>query len=296
MATKIAVAGATGNLGGRIIEALVRRGAEVRALVRPGTAREKLEKLTSPGVHVTLVDMTNPPELARAFEGVSCVVSALLGLRDVLVDAQTTLVDAAISAGVPRFIPSDYSIDFMKVPAGENRNFDIHREFAERLEGKSIASTSILNGAFAELLLRGMRMLDLGKKSVSYWESADQRMDFTTMDDTSAFTAAAALDDSTPRFLRIAGDQVSPRDLARIAGEVKKAHFELVRSGSLEDLAAIIHRERTAHPESEKETFPMWQGLQYMHNMFSGKGKLEPLDNDRYPDIRFTSVRALLGG
>jgi nucleoside-diphosphate-sugar epimerase len=40
-------------------------------------------------------------------------------------------------------------------------------------------------------------------KRVLYWGNADQRMDFTTIDDTAAFTASAALDPSTPRFLRL---------------------------------------------------------------------------------------------
>ncbi len=33
---------------------------------------------------------------------------------------------------------------------------------------------------------------------------------------------------------------------------------------------------------------PTWQGMQYMVNMFSGAGKLEPLDNDRYPELTWT--------
>jgi len=35
-------------------------------------------------------------------------------------------------------------------------------------------------------------------------------------------------------------------------------------------------------------------GSQYAHNMFSGTAKLEPLDNDRYPGIRWTAVRDVL--
>ena len=34
--------------------------------------------------------------------------------------------------------------------------------------------------------------------------------------------------------------------------------------------------------------------MQYTRDMFSGRGKLHPLDNDRYPDLRWTSVRELL--
>ena len=61
-------------------------------------------------------------------------------------------------------------------------------------------------------------------KRVLYWQDADQRMDFTTIDDTAAFTAAAALDSSTPRFLRIAGEQISARGLVSAVSEVTAKH------------------------------------------------------------------------
>jgi uncharacterized protein YbjT (DUF2867 family) len=294
MATTIAVAGATGNLGGRIVRALIERGALVCALARTGTDSDKLAKLAQPGVHIVTADLSSVSELTRACAGASCVVSALQGLRDVIVDAQSVLLDAAIAAGVPRFIPSDYSIDFTRLPAGENRNLDLRRDFHKRLDKAAIAATSILNGAFAELLTSRMPLLDFDAKRVSYWESADQHMDFTTMDNTATFTAAAALDPASPRTLRIAGDQVSARELATVAGEVTGAKFELVRLGSLDDLAAFARRDRAADPESEKKLFPRWQGSQYMHDMFSGRAKLEPLDNDRYPNIEWTSARDVI--
>jgi len=50
----IVVAGATGNLGGRIVKALLGRGASVRALVRHGTARDKLERLQEDGVQIAV--------------------------------------------------------------------------------------------------------------------------------------------------------------------------------------------------------------------------------------------------
>jgi hypothetical protein len=34
--------------------------------------------------------------------------------------------------------------------------------------------------------------------------------------------------------------------------------------------------------------------MQYFHDMFSGCAKLEPLDNDRYPEIQWTTVREAL--
>jgi NAD(P)-dependent dehydrogenase (short-subunit alcohol dehydrogenase family) len=294
MMTTIVVAGGTGDLGGRIIHALLDKGADVRALVRSSTDTAKVEKLEQRGVKVIRVDMTDLEGLTQACVGAACVISALQGLRDVIVDAQSSLLDAALAAGVPRFIPSDFSSDFTKLSVGDNRNFDLRREFNEYLDSKTaIMGTSILNGAFAELLTYNIPFLNVKKKSIGYWESPDWRVDFTTMDNTAAFTASAALDPATPRILRIASFQINANELKTVAEEVTKEPFTLVRMGSRDELAAYNKHERASHPEGEQEVYPDWQRGQYMHSMFSVQN--EPLDNDRYPDIKWTSVQEVLG-
>ena len=289
----VVVAGATGNLGRRIVGALLERGAGVRALVRRGTVRDKLERLQGPRVTIASVDLSSASHVTTACAGASCVVSALQGLRDVIVETQTVLLEAAIKAGVPRFIPSDYSIDFTKFPPGENRNLDLRRDFHTRLDRVSISATTIFSGAFADMLTGQMPLILFRLRRVLYWGDADQRMDFTTMDDTAAFTASAALDPSTPRFLRIAGDQLSARELTAVVSEVTGREFRLFRAGGLRVLGTLIKIARTVAP-GENELYPAWQGMQYMRNMFDGRAKLEPLDNARYPDIRWTSAREVL--
>ncbi len=289
----IVVAGATGNLGGRVVRALLERGSSVTAIVRHDTARDKLERLQELGATIASVDFSSASQVALACSGASCVVSALQGLRDVIVETQTALLEAAIKAGVPRFIPSDYSIDFTKCPPGENRNLDLRREFHKRLDKTSISATTIFNGAFTDMLTGQMPLILFGLKRVLYWGNADQRMDFTTIDDTAAFTASAALDPSTPRFLRIAGDQLSARELTAVVSEVTGKGFRLFRAGGLGTLGTLIKIARTVAP-GERELYPAWQGMQYMRNMFDGRVKLEPLDNDRYPGIRWTTARDVL--
>jgi len=291
----IAVAGATGNLGGRITRALRARGARVIALVRPGAPSAKTEPLEALGATVASVDLSRQSEVVAACAGVSCVVSALAGLRDVIADAQTVLLEAAIEAGVPRFIPSDYSIDFTKFPAGQNRNLDLRREFHGRLDQAGISATTIFNGAFADMLTTGQMPVILFKlRRILYWGSADQRMDFTTMDDAASFTARTAMDASTPRFLRVAGDQLSAREMTAVVSEVTGDRFRLLRAGGLGMLGILIKVARAIAPGDEKELYPAWQGMQYMRNMLDGRAKLEPLDNGRYPDIHFTTVRDVL--
>ena len=289
----IVVAGASGNLGGRIVRALLERGAGVRALVRPSTAREKVERLEELGVAVTSAELFNASEVTPACSGASCVVSALSGLREVIVERQKVLLDAAVNAGVPRFIPSDFSIDFTKFPPGQNRNLDLRRAFHEYLDKAQIAATTIFNGAFADLLTGQMPLILFKPRLVVYWGNADQPLDFTTMDDTAVFTALAALDPSTPRFLRIAGDQLSAREIAVLMSELSGKKYRLFRPGGLGMLRMLIKIAHTVSPGQE-ELYPAWQGMQYMHNMFDGRAKLEPLDNDRYPGMRWTTVRDVL--
>ena len=289
----IVVAGASGNLGGRIVKALLERGAPVRALVRHGTARARVERLQAAGAAIASVDFSNASEVVPACSGASCVVSGLQGLRDVIVETQAVLLDAAIKAGVPRFIPSDYSIDFTRLPPGQNRNLDLRRDFHACLDKTSMSATTIFNGAFADMLTGQMPLILFKLKRVLYWGNADQRMDFTTMDDTAAFTASAALDPSTPRFLRIAGDQLSARDLTELVSEVTGKKFRLLCAGGLGMLTILIKIARTVAP-GESQLYPAWQGMQYMRNMFDGRATLQPLDNDRYSGIHWTTVRDVL--
>jgi hypothetical protein len=173
--------------------------------------------------------------------------------------------------------------------AGENRNFDLRKEFHQYLDKSLIASTSIMNGAFADILSHSMPVYNVKNYSVGYWGNKfDWKIDFTTMDNTADCTAAAAINSSTPRILRIASFQISPNELVAAGAEAKKTEFKLIPMGSMEDFSASNKQERSSNPEDEKELYPSWQGNQYLHSVFIVQNI--PLDNDRYPDLRWTSA------
>lgn len=290
---KVVVAGSTGTLGKLIVKSLVERKAQVVAMVRLQAAKDNIKFLENLGARVVEVDFKNRAHLENACSGASCVVSALSGLREVIVDAQTELLQAAIEARVPRFIPSDYSADFTKLAPGTNRNFDLRREFHKKLETSSIAATTIFNGMFTDMLTGQAPFILFKLKRVLYWQNADQKMDFTTMDNTAAFTAAAALDLRAPRFLHIAGDEISARELANLMTEISGKQFSLLNAGSLKMLGFLISLVRTIAPQKE-ELYPPWQGMQYMHNMYGGLTKAQHIDNDRYSGITWTKVKDIL--
>jgi hypothetical protein len=248
---RIALAGVTGDLGGRIGRALLAQGARVDAIVRPGTAPEQLAALRAQGFNPVAVDMADAAALRDAVRGARCVVSALNGLEPVVIGLQQRLLDAAVAAGVARFIPSDYSLDFTKTHPGENRNLDLRRRFMASLDAAPIQATSILNGGFIDLLA--------GQAPI----------------------------------LRIAGVTVSPADLARIMTELTGRRYATLRMGGIGALSAVIAVARTLTPASDAP-FPAWQGMQYLRDMMSGRGKLAPLDNDRYGQRPWTKAREVL--
>ena len=290
---RILVAGATGDLGGRIARALRARGAAVIAPIRRGTEAGRVLALRHQGVEPVALDLDDEAAMTGACQGATCIVSALNGLEHTILGTQSVLLRAAVAAGVPRFIPSDFSLDFTRTTPGGNRNLDLRRAFHRLLDAAPIRATSILNGGFADMLAAEMPLILPRLGRVLYWNSPDQKLDFTTKDDVAAFTAEAALDDGTPRILRIAGAEASARDLARIAAEVHRRPFTPTGLGGTRTLSAMIRAARILAP-GKGQVFPPWQGLQYLRDMFSGQGKLTPLDNDRYPRLSWTTLREVL--
>ena len=140
---------------------------------------------------------------------------------------------------------------------------------------------SVLNGAFADLLT-GQAPIILHKRwRVLYWGNAVQKLDFIAKVDVADYTAEVAVDDLVPRFLRIAGASVSPRQLAAIVTDVTGEKFGLWRAGGTGLLTVVIRVARALTPPS-KAIFLVGQAMQYLRDMASDRGKLEPLDNDRY--------------
>ena len=293
----VALAGSTGDLGGRVLAALVGRGVTVRALLRPDTSATVKDAVRARGAVPLPVDFADEAALIATLDGVECVVSVLNGLEPVILDLQGRLLDAAVAAGVPRFIPSDFSLDFTGTRPGDNRNMDLRRRFKARVDAaqaqSGIRATSILNGAFADLLTGEAPIVLHRLRRILYWGAADQPFDFTTKDDVADFTADAALDAQAPRFLRIAGDVISPRELTALMTRLEGRSWKLLRAGGVGRLSALIGVARMLTPASDTP-FPAWQGMQYLRDMSTGRGKLSPLDNARYGKTDWTRAEAVL--
>ncbi|PYY32308.1 NmrA family protein [Curtobacterium sp. MCJR17_055] len=293
MTSTVLVAGATGDLGQRIVRELVERDVRVRVLTRPGSGTATDLFGADPRVDVVAAAYTDHAALTEAVAGVDVVVSAVSGTRPVIVDAQRALLAATVAAGVPRFIPSDYSADYRRITPGTNRNFELRREFAAEVDAAPVRATSILTGMFTDLLTGQAPMILFGRRRVLFWSSADQVLDFTTKDDVARVVALTALDDDAPRVVETAGDHISARDVAHIMSELTGTAFRLQWAGTTGTLSAMsaVGKRLSGNPD---ETFPAWQGMQYFVSMFSGEAQLRHVDDDRYGPHTWTTVRDVL--
>ncbi len=289
----IVIAGATGNLGGRIVTELLAKDVEVRAIVRLETAIHKIKELEQKGAHVFQVDTNNKSEISKHCIGAHCFVSALAGLHETIIDAQKIFLDAAVEANVPRFIPSDYSSDFTNLKEGQNRNLDFRRAFHRYIETRPIQATTIFNGPFMDLLTTDMPLILFKQKRILCWGNANQIIEFTTTQNVAEFTAEAALDEDTPRYLRIAGDRLSCNDFVKLLTEITANKYKLFRPGGIGLLNFLIRVTRFFAP-SKNELYPAWQGMQYMRDIMEGRIVFQKYDNDRYSNIKWTPVKDFL--
>jgi uncharacterized protein YbjT (DUF2867 family) len=286
---RVGIAGGTGELGRLVAHELSSLGADVVILARG-------QHSSTPGVsesHETrLLNYHSKDDLVRSLEGLDVLVSTLSGLHPVIVEIQGRLIKAAALAKVKKFVPSDFGIDFRLVPYGDNRNLNLRRDFYDRFESVPIKKTSILSGAFTDMLTGTAPFIFFGLRRVLCWGDPHQKMDWTTRADTARYTAHAALDPDSPRFLRIAGDQISAADIADVMSTITGRRHRVLKPSGLNGLRKLAQVTRFFLPGVE-EVYPPWQGMQYMHNMFSGVAKFDQVDNDLYP-IEFRTVSEVL--
>ncbi len=123
------ITGATGLLGSHIAEQLAAAGEPVRALVRPTSDTQLLDKL---GIEKAIGDVADPDSLGDALEGVERVYHAAARVGDwgpwrefvsVSINGTRNMLDAARRAGVKRFLHIS-SISAYGHPDGEGLVLD----------------------------------------------------------------------------------------------------------------------------------------------------------------------------
>ncbi|MET9460030.1 NmrA family NAD(P)-binding protein [Streptomyces canus] len=294
----IALVGGTGHLGGLIAEGILARpDTQLRLLVR-AESHAKVADLERRGAQIvegaTGADSVGP--LAALCAGASTVISTVQGGPDVIVEGQRALLHAAREAGVRRFIPSDFTLDLFKLPAGQILSTDWRRQFAEIADDESgdVEVVSVLNGSFLDrgTLFDWLRMVDTEAQTAYVWGDGDAPVQYTTWADTALYTVEAALDDQPiGRVLPVAGDSLDFHGFVEAYEKGTGQKLRKERLGSLDDLDRRI----ADMVESEPQNFFAYLPLMYLRGSLRGDAPLPPLMNDRYPSIQPITVEQYFG-
>ncbi|MFX0195380.1 MAG: NAD-dependent epimerase/dehydratase family protein [Candidatus Hodarchaeota archaeon] len=98
----ILVTGATGFIGGRLVEALYLSGwANVRAGIRQWSKAARIARFP---VEIALCDIMDPEQIARAVTGADSIVHCAVGDRQVTIQGTKNVLEAALQRGVQQFV------------------------------------------------------------------------------------------------------------------------------------------------------------------------------------------------
>lgn len=144
----VAIVGANGQLGGSILSALVTTKKFNVTII----SRNESSSTFPSDIAVTHADYTSVSSLTTAFKGQDAVIS-VVGVAGLA--GQSILFDAAVAAGVKRFLPSEFGSDIANANVaalpcfGPKLNTRKHIE-AKIAAGADITYTYVVNGAFLD--------------------------------------------------------------------------------------------------------------------------------------------------
>ncbi|KAI1483699.1 hypothetical protein K445DRAFT_13575 [Daldinia sp. EC12] len=160
--TKVAIAGAKGDLGGPVFEQLLNAGFQVTVLTRKGSNHTWPSNAT-----VKEIDYNSIDSLTEALQGQDAVVSTITTES---ISAQNNLIDAAVKAGVKRFIPSEFGSDTFNEKAAKlpcyTPKIQIQEALKKAAAESSLTWTVVMNGAFLDWCIRVGFFADVKNRTI----------------------------------------------------------------------------------------------------------------------------------
>jgi hypothetical protein len=271
MATKIGIAGITGKFGRLLARSLLRRDdTEVRGYCRNSSNAPSW--LTSiPAVTLHQGEAFGADAIRSFVRGLDVVVCAYLGDPKLMVDGQKALIDACEAEGVPRYVASDWCLDYTKLQLGELFPKDPMIHVKAYLDQKtSVQGVHILVGGFMDPQFSPLFGLwDPLTQTLRHWGTGDEIWEGTSYENAADFTAAVCVDKEASGVLRceslmhavkttsyspsfwnslVLGDRKSFKQIAESFGNVYGIDPKLESLGTLQELHDKMHAIRAEAP------------------------------------------------
>ncbi|KAH8674691.1 hypothetical protein BGZ60DRAFT_504493 [Tricladium varicosporioides] len=174
----VALAGAGGSIGKSILSALIASNEFIVTVLKRPTS-----KATFPAnVKVIEVNFNSVEALTQVLKGQDALISAVSFES---ISSQTLLIDAAISAGVRRFIPSNYGSDFENktlrtFPAFRDR-IKIDDELRRKVPGTGMSFTTVVNGVVIDYGMRKGAVFIASKREARVFDGGSVKVSMTRL-------------------------------------------------------------------------------------------------------------------
>ncbi|KIV97347.1 hypothetical protein PV10_01109 [Exophiala mesophila] len=220
--TKVALAGATGNLGIVVLEAVLSADLPLTVLTRIGGNSAKLAKYRN--LEIKEVDFSDIDSMRQALDGITVVVSCLATLA---IGSQNALIDASSAAGVRRFIPAEFGMDSLNQLCRELPVCQPKAATQKYLEEKSQKNptftwTGIANGLFLDWGLREDFILNLSKHNATLFNGGDVPFSATNLEDvaTAVLGVIKNQEQTANRLIYIQSTVTTQNQLLRYAKDI----------------------------------------------------------------------------
>ncbi|RAH63878.1 NAD(P)-binding protein [Aspergillus aculeatinus CBS 121060] len=294
MPLTVGIAGITGKFSRLVLKNLLRNhpNVQIRGFCRnasklPGHLRSSDRITIIQGDSMSLDD-------AREFvRGSDVIVCGYLGDNEFMTAGQKVLVDACELESVPRYIASDYCLDFTQLELGQHPAKDPMKLVKSYLDSKpTVQGVHVLIGAFMETFWsRYFGIFDPAQLTLSYWGDGDEVWESTTYSTAAEFVAAVATDPKAVGMQHFLGDRKTIRQIADEFAQVYGRKPRLVRLGSKDQLYQKMH----AIYDQDPSNIYAYLALFYQYYCTNGQTYLKPeLDNSRYPSVKPMTFRQFL--
>ncbi|UTV28832.1 NmrA family NAD(P)-binding protein [Photobacterium atrarenae] len=154
----VAVIGATGQVGTPLTHGLLSLGHEVIVITRQTQFNEKLTAFEKQGAKICVcTDLHDVEALAKLLSGVDILVASVPGAKPVIKQSEPVWLEAAIKAGVKRFVPTEFGVHTQALVMGAGEVFDNKKRFHDLLFRSGIGWTLFYNGGIFDYFLPNLR-------------------------------------------------------------------------------------------------------------------------------------------
>ncbi|KAL2167125.1 hypothetical protein VTG60DRAFT_1679 [Thermothelomyces hinnuleus] len=230
---------ASGSLGAPVVRALLEAGFQVTAI-----AREASTSTYPEGVEVRKTDLASVESLTRAFAGQDVVVLTIPHSQS---DNQIPYIDAAVAAGVKRFIPAEWGFNTrpgkLSEPVAtilESKTRAVDYLIEKAKEHPELTWTGIATGPFLDWGLdRGAFGIDPKAKTIQLVDSGDEPVSTCSI----AFIARAVAAvlrrerETANRYLEVVEHKVTQNAPRRRLGSATGSEIAVVARHRTADLA-----------------------------------------------------------